>query len=217
MALKAFQSCLLRGANRAALCGLIVAIACGHVPATAGADGIDMAMARDDAQYRINAGDELDIMVWGEERMQRLVRVQPDGSFSFPLAGRIMAAGSTTGAVTLAIRAGLADKYRNGAPDVTVSVRDSSGMRFYVLGKVRNAGSYAAGQGVDIIQALSLAGGLAEFADVKGAVILRQTPEGQLVERVHIARILKGSRSLNTGTLPNPIPVLRSGDVLVIP
>lgn len=217
MTFTAFRSRLLRGAPRAALYGLIVAAACSHAPASAGAADVDMAAVREDAQYRINAGDELDILVWGEERMQRLVRVQPDGSFSFPLAGRIVAAGNTTGAVTQAIRAGLADKYRNGAPDVTVSVRESSGMRFYVVGKVRNAGSYAAGKGVDIVQALSLAGGLAEFADVKGAVILRQTAEGQTVERVHIARILKGSRSLNAGALPEPIPVLRSGDVLVIP
>lgn len=181
------------------------------------ADAVNTSPAREDVQYLINAGDELDIMVWGEERMQRLVRVGPDGSFSVPLAGRIMAAGNTTGAVSEAIRGQLADKYRNGAPDVTVSVRDSSGMRFYVIGKVRNAGSYAAGKGVDIVQALSLAGGLAEFADVKGAVILRQTPQGQVVERVRIARILKGSRRLDAGALPETIPVLKSGDTLVIP
>jgi Periplasmic protein involved in polysaccharide export len=205
---------------RIPLCGLMLiatATMSDQWPAVAAADAIDTRPALDDTQYRINAGDELDIMVWGEERMQRLVRVQPDGSFSFPLAGQIMAAGSTTGTVTQAIRSQLADKYRNGTPDVTVSVRESSGMRFYVLGKVRNAGSYAAGKGVDIVQALSLAGGLAEFADVKGAVILRQTEQGQVVEPVRIAQILKGSRRLNSGALPQPIPVLRSGDVLVIP
>jgi polysaccharide biosynthesis/export protein len=203
---------------RAILCGLaLVAALSAPRPLWASGEAIGAPAARDDAQYRINAGDELDIMVWGEDRMQRSVRVQPDGSFSFPLAGRIIAAGSTTGAVTQAIREQLAEKYRNGAPDVTVSVRDSAGMRFYVIGKVRNAGSYAAGKGVDIVQALSLAGGLAEFADVKGAVILRQTPEGQVVERIRIAQILKGSRRLRAGALPEPIPVLRSGDTLVIP
>ncbi|KXU32654.1 hypothetical protein A0J57_08880 [Sphingobium sp. 22B] len=204
--------------SRLMLCGLtLAAAASGHRPSWAASEAIDTASVREDAQYRINAGDELDIMVWGEERMQRLVRVQPDGSFSFPLAGRIMAAGSTTGTVTQAIRSQLAEKYRNGAPDVTVSVRDSAGMRFYVIGKVRNAGSYAAGKGVDIVQALSLAGGLAEFADVKGAVILRQTPDGQVVERIRIAQILKGGRRLRAGALPEPIPVLKSGDTLVIP
>lgn len=170
-----------------------------------------------EGNYRINVGDELDVLVWGEERMQRTVRVQPDGTFSFPLAGAISAAGYRTREVSLEIQSRLAGKYRDGPPDVTVSVRDPSGLRFFVMGKVRSPGSYAGGGNVDIVQALSMAGGLAEFADVKGAIILRKTPQGQVVERVKLARVLKGSRSLRSGALPEPLPVLRSGDVLVIP
>lgn len=170
-----------------------------------------------ESEYRINVGDELEVLVWGEDRMQRMVRVQPDGSFAFPLAGTIIAAGLTTQDVRMEIQRQLADKYRNGPPDVTVTVREAAGMRFYVVGKVRTPGSYAAGGEINILQALSLAGGLAEFADVKGAVILRKTPQGQVIERVQLARVLKGSRRLDPGTLATPLPVLRSGDVLVIP
>ena len=43
--------------------------------------------------YRINAGDELEVMVWGDDRLQRVVRVLPDGTFSFPLVGQVVAAG----------------------------------------------------------------------------------------------------------------------------
>ena len=43
--------------------------------------------------YRISPGDDLEIMVWGDERLQRVVRVLPDGSFGFPLIGQVMAAG----------------------------------------------------------------------------------------------------------------------------
>ena len=43
--------------------------------------------------YRINAGDEIEVMVWGDERLQRTVRVLPDGTFAFPLVGQIVAAG----------------------------------------------------------------------------------------------------------------------------
>ncbi|HKX23280.1 MAG TPA: polysaccharide biosynthesis/export family protein [Rhizorhapis sp.] len=170
-----------------------------------------------ESEYRINVGDELEVLVWGEDRMQRMVRVQPDGSFAFPLAGTIIAAGLTTQDVRAEIQRQLADKYRNGPPDVTVTVREAAGMRFFVVGKVRTPGSYAAGGEINILQALSLAGGLAEFADVKGAVILRKTPQGQVIERVQLARVLKGSRRLDPGTLATPLPVLRSGDVLVIP
>jgi polysaccharide biosynthesis/export protein len=168
-------------------------------------------------EYRINVGDELDVLVWGDERMQRVVRVQPDGTFSFPLAGILVAAGIAPRDVSQEIQRRLADKYRNGPPDVTVTVRDPDGLRFFVVGKVRTPGSYAAGGSIDIVQALSMAGGLAEFANVKGAIILRRTSGGQVVERVKLARVLKGSRGLRPGALSDPLPVLRSGDVLVIP
>jgi polysaccharide export outer membrane protein len=169
------------------------------------------------AEYRINAGDELEIFVWGEERMQRAVRVLPDGSFAFPLAGTIKAEGRTGPQIAAAISEKIKGNYRNAVPDVTVSVRDTVGSRFYVVGKVRTPGGYATGRTVNIVQALSLAGGTAEFADVDNAVILRQTPQGQSVERVRLSEILKGSRGLSTGPQEKPLPTLGSGDVLVIP
>ena len=43
--------------------------------------------------YRINAGDELEIYVWGEERLQRKVKVLPDGTMAFPLVGQIKVQG----------------------------------------------------------------------------------------------------------------------------
>lgn len=169
------------------------------------------------AEYRINAGDELDISVWGEERMQRTVRVLPDGTFAFPLAGTIAALDRTAGQISGDIRARIAGNYRTTVPDVSVAVRSTAGMNFYVVGKVRTPGSYASGRAVNVLQALSMAGGLADFADVKHAVILRQTPGGQVVEPVKLAKVLKGARSLDAGALSAPLPTLRSGDVLVVP
>ena len=64
---------------------------------------------------------------------------------------------------------------------------------------------------------ISVAGGAAEFADIKNAVILRQTPNGQVVEPVQLSTILKGGRAMNAGVLSSPLPMLLSGDVLVIP
>lgn len=179
--------------------------------------GVERTAAAAETEYRINPGDELDVLVWGEEKMQRAVRVQPDGTFAFPLAGTINAAGLSASEVSAQIRLRLTGKYRDGAPDVTVSVRDASGMRFFVVGKVRTPGSFPAGGTVNILQALSLAGGLAEFADVKGAVILRKTAQGQVVERVRLSAVLRGSHGVDVGALPVALPVLRSGDVLVIP
>lgn len=169
------------------------------------------------SQYKVNTGDELDIFVWGEERMQRAVRVQPDGTFSFPLAGTVQATGRNVTDIAAEIRERISVNYRSSVPDVTVSVREATGMRFYVVGKVRTPGSYTSGNPVNILQALSVAGGAAEFADIKNAVILRQTPNGQVVEPVQLSTILKGGRAMNAGVLSSPLPMLLSGDVLVIP
>lgn len=173
--------------------------------------------AQTPSEYRVNPGDELEVFVWGEERLQRAVRVLPDGSFAFPLAGTITAAGKTGPEIASVISERIKDNYRKVVPDVTVAVRDTAGSRFYVVGKVRTPGGYAIGRTVNVVQALSLAGGTAEFADVDNAVILRQTPTGQSVERIRLSEVLKGSRSLSNGPQAIPLPTLGSGDVLVIP
>jgi polysaccharide export outer membrane protein len=175
------------------------------------------ASAQASAEYRINPGDELEIFVWGEERLQRPVRVLPDGSFAFPLAGTIKAEGRTAPEIAAAISERIKGNYRSAVPDVTVTVRDAAGSRFYVVGKVRTPGGYTIGRRVNVVQALSLAGGTAEFADIDNAIILRQTAQGQSVERVRLSDVLRGSRGLSAGPQAIPLPTLGSGDVLVIP
>lgn len=175
------------------------------------------AIAQTPGEYRVNAGDELEIFVWGEERLQRPVRVLPDGTFAFPLAGTIEAAGKTAPEIASAISERIKGNYRKVVPDVTVAVRDTAGARFYVVGKVRTPGSFAISRTVNVVQALSLAGGTAEFADVDNAVILRETATGQSVEQIRLSEVLKGSRSLANGPQASPLPTLGSGDVLVIP
>src|SRR3982750_3742644 len=74
--------------------------------------------------YRVNPGDDLEIMVWGDERLQRTVRVLPDGTFSFPLVGQVMAAGLLPSDLARIITAGLRPQYRDVVPQVTVSVKN---------------------------------------------------------------------------------------------
>lgn len=149
--------------------------------------------------------------------MQRQVLVQPDGTFAFPLAGTIKASGRNVSDIAAEVRQRISLNYRTAPPDVTVSVREATGMRFYVLGKVRSPGSFTSGTAPNVLQALSMAGGTADFADLGHAVILRQTPQGQRVEPVQLKRLLKGGRSLDPGNLAEPLPTLASGDVLVVP
>lgn len=167
--------------------------------------------------YRVNAGDDLEVFVWGDEHLQRPVKVLPDGTFAFPLAGTIAAEGRTPREIADLLRDRIKDRYRTGAPDVTVAVRDPAGFRFYVLGKVRAPGAFSIGRSVNVLQALSLAGGPAEFADVGNAVIMHRMPSGETVQRVDLSDVLKGGRSLKSGPQTKVLPTLASGDVLVVP
>src|SRR5206468_4861630 len=99
--------------------------------------------------YRINPGDELEIHVWGDERLQRDVLVLPDGTFAFPLVGQVNAAGRLPGDLERVITAGLQPQYNGPVPQVTVSVTKASGYQFSVVGKVRNPGALHPGRYVN--------------------------------------------------------------------
>ena len=77
--------------------------------------------------YRINPGDELEILVWGDERLQRGVLVLPDGTFAFPLVGQVNAAGRLPSEIERVLTAGLQPQYKGPVPQVTVSVKKASG------------------------------------------------------------------------------------------
>ena len=164
--------------------------------------------------YRINPGDELDVLVWGDERLQRSVRVLPDGTFAFPLVGQVVAAGRLPSELERIITAGLQPQYRGQVPQVTVSVKNPSGFQFSVVGKVRAPGTFTPGRYVNALEALSIAGGTNEFADLGNIRIIRKSGDNLLTIRVRVVDALRGSGGrLNT----NDIPQILSGDTLVVP
>lgn len=164
--------------------------------------------------YRINPGDELDILVWGDERLQRSVRVLPDGTFAFPLVGQVVAAGRLPTELERTITTGLQSQYRGQVPQVTVSVKNPSGFQFSVVGKVKGPGTFTPGRYVNALEALSIAGGPTEFADLGNIRIIRKNGTNLQTIRVRLANALKG----NSGELsPSDIPQIASGDTVVIP
>lgn len=167
-------------------------------------------------EYRINPGDELQISVWREDQLQRTVMVLPDGSISFPLVGRIEGAGRTTREIEQSIVERLASKYVDGnVPDVTVAVSKTSGLQFSVIGKVRSAGIFSPGRYVTIIEALSFAGGLDEFASLDNVVIVRKTENGTTIIPVRLSSVLK-SKSVDLDAA-NALPTIQSGDTIIVP
>jgi polysaccharide export outer membrane protein len=164
--------------------------------------------------YRINAGDELDINVWGEERLQRSVRVLPDGTFSFPLVGQVNALNALPSEIERMIVAGLTPQYRGSVPQVTVTVRQPAGMQFSVVGKVRTPGSFSPNRYVNALEALSMAGGPTEFAELGNVVIIRKVGTRLEALRVRLSDALKGSvKDINSSTIPQ----IQGGDTIVVP
>jgi len=167
------------------------------------------------AAYHINAGDDLEINVWGEERLQREVRVLPDGTFTFPLVGQVVAIGKLPRDVAADIVNGLKAQYRDNVPTVTVSVKGASGFQFSVTGKVKGPGIFTPTRYVNVLDALIMAGGPAEFANVDNVVILRKSAGGHNTAiRVRLSRIFKGSASASEMA---DLPVLESGDTVIVP
>lgn len=164
--------------------------------------------------YRINPGDELDILVWGDERLQRSVRILPDGTFAFPLVGQVVAVGRLPAELERIISAGLQSQYRGQVPQVTVSVKNPSGFQFSVIGKVKGPGTFTPGRYINALEALSIAGGPSEFADLGNMRIIRKVGSGLQTIRVRLGDALKGS-SGSLSEMDNPQIV--SGDTLVIP
>ena len=164
--------------------------------------------------YRINAGDELEVLVWGDERLQRSVLVLPDGTFAFPLVGQVNAAGHLPSEIERIITLGLQPQYKGPVPQVTVSVKRASGYQFSVIGKVNNPGTFTPGRYVNALEALAIAGGPAQFANTGSAKIIRKAGDQLFVLPVRLLDALRGDTS-RLG--PNQIPRIESGDTLVVP
>ncbi|MFT3975963.1 MAG: polysaccharide biosynthesis/export family protein [Sphingomonas bacterium] len=164
--------------------------------------------------YRIGPGDELEVYVWGEERLQRSIKVLPDGTFSFPLVGQVNANNKLPADVEREISAGLRGQFRDTVPQVTVSVKTPAGVQFSVAGKVKAPGAFATGRYINVLEALALAGGPADFADVGNIRILHKSGNGLVVIRVRLTDILKGNPSERDLA---GLPQIETGDTVVVP
>lgn len=159
-------------------------------------------------EYRIGPEDVLHISVWKEEDLDRKVLVRPDGGISFPLVGDIQVSGRTPLEVQDEIRARLQRFVPDG--EVTVSVDKISGYTIFVLGEVQSPGQFTLGRYVDVVQALTLAGGTTPYASESKIKILRRQDGREVVYRFSFTDIERG-RKLEQNI------ILQSGDVVVVP
>jgi polysaccharide biosynthesis/export protein len=161
-----------------------------------------------DSIYTIQPGDVLDVSVWKEEDLVKQVLVRPDGGMSFPLAGDIQAAGKSVAE----LQAVITEKLTKYIPDpvVTVATLKLDGNKVYVIGKVARPGEFQANRYLDVVQALSMAGGMTPYASDNKITVLRRENGKQRSIPFRYGDIEKGE------DLEQNI-ILQSGDVVVVP
>ena len=164
--------------------------------------------------YTINPGDQVEVYVWGEERLQRSIRVLPDGTFSFPLVGRVVAQGMLPEQIETAISNGLSSQYRGEPPQVTVSVEQATGFTFSVVGRVRSPSTFTPGRYVNLVEAISLAGGPDEFANLDNVTIIRKNGSELTTVKFRLAGVMRGNLS---DAAASAIPQIQTGDTVIVP
>ena len=160
------------------------------------------------SRYVMQPGDLLQISVWHETDMDREVQVSPDGWFAFPLIGEVPAAGLSVEEVRVEVARRLSQFIPKAV--VTVSLKEMRGNKIYVLGKVNRPGAYAFYDAIDVVQALSLAGGAGRFAELDNIRVIRRLGDKQTSIAFNYTQVQHGEK------LEQNIQ-LKSGDVVMVP
>jgi len=123
----------------------------------------------------LQAGDELKIIVFGEDALSGIYDISPNGTLVMPLIGPIMAAGRTRGEIEHALTSAYASGKFLQEPKITVSV--VTFRPIYIFGEVTTPGKYAYTSGLDVLTAVATAGGFTYRAS-RTSVLIRHPGEG---------------------------------------
>jgi len=180
--------------------------------------GVIAAQSQSAADYTIGASDVLTIQVFDQPDLGGKYTVEADGTFSFPLIGRVKAGGMSLRAFENELKKKLADGYfRN--PQVTVAVEQYRSQRVFVMGEVRSPGPVALTGGMTLIEALSRAGSTLPSASGEVAIVrASQGTKGPVLPGAESgAEILRASiRDLEGGSMKQNIE-LHDGDTIFVP
>lgn len=160
------------------------------------------------SDYIVGAGDVLEITVWKDETLSTVETVLPDGKISLPLIGEYSAMGKTVKQIRNEIKRKIS-KYIPKR-EITVSIKQVNSMWIYVIGQVINAGRFHLNGNINVLQALSMAGGLTPFADLDEIKIIRESSKKTLIFNFNYSDIARGQN------LSSNIH-LQKGDVVIVP
>lgn len=161
-----------------------------------------------EGDYQIGVGDVLEIQVWKEPDLTRIVPVRPDGKISFPLLDDLQAEGLTP----LQLKKTLTKKLKGflSSPSVTVLVSEINSYRIYVMGEVLTQGEIPLKSKTTLLQAISMAGGFTAFAHRNDIIVVRNNGKKDVRIAVRYDRILNGKS-------PEQNLILEPGDTIIVP
>jgi polysaccharide export outer membrane protein len=159
--------------------------------------------------YVIGPDDVLSIVFWRDKDMSTDVVVRPDGKISLPLVNDIQAGGLTPGQLGDAVIAA-ARRYVE-EPSVTVVVKQINSRKLFITGQVEKPGPYPMAGRTTVLQLISMAGGLREFADGRRILIMRSDKNGTQTGQVFNYRQVTSGKNLAQNI------ELQPGDTVVVP
>lgn len=162
------------------------------------------------SDYYIGPEDVLEIIVWRNADLSKVVTVRPDGRISMPLLGDIEANGLTPMELTARIATNL--KQFKETPTVTVLVQQVNSYGLFVLGEVARPGRYPLKSKTTLLQAVTMAGGFTPTAARNRIVIFRlgdNTKKEEKLKASYLDIVMKDGSNQNV--------LLRPGDTIVVP
>ena len=158
------------------------------------------------SDYRVGPQDLIEISVFQVPDLSRTVRVNSGGQISLPLIGVLQAGGLTIQELEAAIGKKLEAKYLQN-PQVTAFVKEYTSQRVTVEGSVKKPGIYPISGRTTLLQAIAMAEGLDELANLQGVVIFRQV-EGKKMGAVFDMKAIRAGKAED--------PLIYGDDIVVV-
>ena len=158
--------------------------------------------------YVIGTDDVLSIVYWKDKDMSADAKVRPDGRIALPLINEVQAAGLTP----QQLHAKLVEESKKYMEDanITVVVREINSRKAFITGEVNKPGPYPLTAPTTVMQLISMAGGLREYADAKKIMIMR-TENGRQISLPFNYKDVAAGKKLEQNIL------LKPGDTVVVP
>ena len=183
------------------VCVVLAVIACRPTGTT-----VDLPPPKSAGSGGVGAGDLIEISVADEEELTGEYQVQEDGTIRFPWIGQVEVRGKSQGQIAQTIEQKLAEGWLR-EPQVRVVITERENREFSVLGQVNEPGSYPYKDGLTLLQALSIGGGMNPLAQAKKVQLTRETDNGRETFEIDVTAIIAGGKD----------PILAPGDVVFVP